>query len=165
MKCLWVGDDLFEQLGQLPYVLLRHLQGLVLGKLVVRTQPREHPPQPIKTLVQQIHSSTLTSICCQPPLLHHRVRDALVAGAHLAHFAPVQGKSLRPLLHLVASLLPLSVVKRARSSVAEVDWAGDFLKGQQTVPDALSHLLQALLAAGGATVQTICAAARWRDEG
>ena len=51
--------------------------------------------------------------------------------AHLAHLAAVQGKSLRPLLHLVASMLPLGVVQRARSPVAEVDRAGDLLQGQQ----------------------------------
>ena len=158
---------LFEELGQLPDVLLRHLQGLILGQLVIRPQPWQDPSQAIKALVQQIHSSTLPSICCQPPFLHHRIRDALVvADAHLAHLAALQGKSLGPLLHVLAGLLPLVVIQEgARPSVAEVDRAGDLLQGKQTVPDALPHLLQAVPTAGGAPVQSICAAARWGDEG
>ena len=148
---------LFEELGQLPDVLLRHLQGLILGQLVIRPQPWQDPSQAIKALVQQIHSSTLPSICCQPPFLHHRIRDALVvADAHLAHLAAVQGKSLGPLLHVLAGLLPLVVIQEgARPSVAEVDGAGDLLQGQQPVPDALPHLLQALPAVAGASVETL----------
>ena len=128
--------DLLEQLGQLPDVLLRHLQGLVLGQLVVCPQAWQDPSQAVEALVQQIHPSSLASVCCQPPFFHHRVGDAIVAGgAHLAHLAAVHGQALGALLHLVTCTW---LEERARPAVAQVDRAGDLLQGEQPLP----HLLQ-----------------------
>ena len=66
--------ELLEQLGQLPDVLLRHLQGLVLGQLVVCPQAWQDPSQAVEALVQQIHPSSLASVCCQPPFFHHSLQ-------------------------------------------------------------------------------------------
>ena len=50
---------LVEQVGELADVALGQLERLVLGELVLGPQPGQHPPQPVKPLVQQVHPSPI----------------------------------------------------------------------------------------------------------
>ncbi len=88
------GVGLLEEPSQLCNVRLSHLQCLILGELMCRTQAGQYPTQPVKTLIQQVHSPPLPRIRRQPPSLQllfgqrlgrrRRVGAALHAGARTA---------------------------------------------------------------------------------
>ena len=82
-----------KQLGQGVDVDLGHLQGLVLGQLLVVVEGRDNVAKLVEGVIQPVHPASLPGVGRQPPLLLHAVhlfagRGALAAAAQLVYHHP-----------------------------------------------------------------------------
>lgn len=82
-----------KQLGQGVDVDLGHLQGLVLGQLLVVVEGRDNVAQLVEGVVQPVHPASLPRVGRQPPLLLYPVhlfagRGALAAANQLVYHHP-----------------------------------------------------------------------------
>lgn len=82
-----------EKLGQGVDVDLGHLQGLVLGQLLVVVEGRDNVAQLVEGVVQPVHPAPLPGVGRQPPLLLHPVhlfagRGTLAAAAQVFYHYP-----------------------------------------------------------------------------
>lgn len=85
--------SLGQNAGQSHDVAQRHLQGLVLGQLLVVIEGRDNIAKLVEGVIQPVHPASLPGVGRQPPLLLHPVhlfagRGALAAAAQLVYHHP-----------------------------------------------------------------------------